>query len=85
MIAVHGDKCRNGSGSAARSVLVVDSVETLYHKLRQGCFAYEGDEQRRRVGRKREQNEKMSERRVCAGGEDDKSKGGLADGFKMRT
>ena len=71
MIAVHGDKCRNRSGGAARSVLAVDSVETLYHKLCQGCFAYEGDKLRRRVGRKREQNEKMRERRVCAGGEDD--------------
>ena len=69
MIAVHGDRCRNGSGGAARSLLVVDSVETLCHKLCQGCFAYEEDKQGRRVGRKHEQNGKTSKRRICAGEE----------------
>ena len=55
----------------------MDSVETLGHKLCQGCFAYEEDKQGRRVGRKHEQNEKMSKQRVCAGGVDDmiKTKG----------
>ena len=49
----------------------MDIVETLCHKLRQGCFACEEDEQGRRVGGKHKQNEKISTRRVCAGGEDD--------------
>ena len=49
----------------------MDIVETLCHKLCQGCFAYEEDKQGRQVGRKHEQNEKMSKRRVRVGGEDD--------------
>ena len=69
MIAVHGDRCRNRSGGAARSLLVVDSVETLCHTLCQDCFAYEENKQGRRVGRKHEQKEKMSKRRACAGEE----------------
>ena len=83
MIAVHRDTRRSRSGGAARSLLVVDIVETLCHKLCQGCFAYEEDKQGRQVGRKHEQNEKMSKRRVRTGGEDDmiRTKGHLADNF----
>lgn len=40
MIAVHGDRYCNGSGSAARSLLIVDSVESLCHEFCKSCFAY---------------------------------------------
>ena len=45
MVAVHGDRCCNGNGGAARSLLTVNSVEALCHKFCERRFAYNEREQ----------------------------------------